>query len=604
MRLKTLCLAVVAIAAMWTSSSSNAESPVVRVEGTANQWKLTRGGQPYVIRGVGGDGSWELLAKLGGNSVRTWGHDKLGEQLDRAQELGLTVTAGIWLGQVRQGFDWSDADSLIKQREIIRQAVLKHKDHPALLMWALGNEMEDPVGKNGAVWSEINNLARLVKSLDDRHPTMTVVAELGGDKVRNFQSLCPDIDIFGINSYAGAASVGERYRKLGGTKPYVLTEFGPPGIWEIKKDDVGAYRELTSTAKVEPYRNAYQKNVIDNAGQCLGSYAFMWGQKQEVTATWFSLLLKDDSRLGAVDALSEFWTGKAPANRCPQIESLALSSRESASVKPGDTLKLVLKVTDPERDALKVTWELFADEEQYGTGGDAEAAAKLLSQAIVKSDATSAEVKLPSDGGLYRVFATARDGHGGAAIANVPIRVDAPIRIATGKKESLPLVVYGEATDAATFVPSGWMGDAKSIKLDPMSKTNPKSGSTSLRCEFTANSGWGAVAWQHPAQDWGDQKGGFDLTGAKRLVFHARGDSGGEEVTFGFGLIGPEKKYFDTAKRSLGKVTLTKDWQRFEIKLDDLKSSENLTRIKTGFVWSVASSGQPIVFYLDDIRWE
>ena len=152
------------------------------------------------------------MAKLGGNSVRTWGHDLLDTQLDQAHTLGLTVTAGIWLGQVRQGFDWTDADSLLKQRETVRNAVLKYKDHPALLMWALGNEMEDPVGKNGAVWSEINNLARLVKSLDDRHPTMTVIAELGGDKVYNLHALAPDIDILGINSYAAAASVGQRYR--------------------------------------------------------------------------------------------------------------------------------------------------------------------------------------------------------------------------------------------------------------------------------------------------------------------------------------------------------------------------------------------------------
>lgn len=579
-----------------------AESPRVVVEGKAGQWQLMRGGQPYFVKGVGGDGSWELLAKLGGNSVRTWGHERLGEQLDQAQKLGLTVTAGIWLGQVRQGFDWSDAASLIKQREVIRQAVLKHKDHPALLMWALGNEMEDPVGKNGAVWSEINNLARLVKSLDDRHPTMTVIAEMGGDKIPNMHALCPDIDIFGINSYAGGPSVGERYKKLGGKKPYILTEFGPPGIWEIAKDEAGAFRELTSTAKAAAYRDTYRKSVLDQSGTCLGSYAFMWGQKQEVTATWFSLLLSDGSRLAAVDALSELWTGKPVANRCPEIKSL--SARGGTTVKPGDVIKLTLDAADPERDALKVVWELTSDEEQYGSGGDAEAAAKSVAKAFLRADENGAEVKLPSDGGLYRVFAKVLDDHGGAAIANIPIRVDAPIKIATGRSAKLPLVVYSEATDEPTFIASGWMGDTKSIKLDPASTDKPYAGKTSLRCEFSATTGWGGVAWQHPASDWGDQKGGFDLTGAKRLTFYARGDKGGEEVSFSFGAIGREKKYFDTAKGSLGKVTLTRDWQRFEIKLDSLKNNENLTRIKTGFIWSVGSGKEPIVFFLDGIQWE
>ncbi len=599
---------VVTVIVLFIAASSmapmqvQAESPRVAVEGSSGQWQLTRDGKPYFVKGVGGDGSWELLAQLGGNSVRTWGHERLGEQLDQAQKLGLTVTAGIWLGQVRQGFDWSDAASLIKQREVIRQAVLMHKDHPALLMWALGNEMEDPVGKNGAVWSEINNLARLVKSLDDRHPTMTVIAEMGGDKIANMHALCPDIDVIGINSYAGGPSVGERYQKLGGKKPYILTEFGPPGIWEIAKDEAGAYRELTSTAKAAAYRDSYRKSVLEQRGTCFGSYAFMWGQKQEVTATWFSLLLNDGSRLAAVDVLSEFWTGKPVANRCPEIKALTVSG--STVVKPGAVIKVTLDAADPERDPLKVAWELTSDEEVYGSGGDAEAAAQSISKAFLRADESGAEVKLPSDGGLYRVFARVLDGHGGAAIANVPIRVDAPIKIASGRTTKLPLIVYDEATQEPTFIPSGWMGDTKSIKLDPASTERPHSGRTSLRCEFSATTGWGGVAWQHPASDWGDQKGGFDLTGAKRLVFYARGDKGGEEVSFSFGAIGPEKKYFDTAKGSLGKVKLTRDWQRFEIKLDNLKSNENLSRIKTGFVWSLASGKEPTVFFLDGIQWE
>lgn len=559
--------------------------------------QLTHHGQPYEIKGVGGDVQWELLAKMGGNSVRTWGHEKLGEQLDLAQKLGLTITAGIWLGQVRQGSDWSDAASLIKQREIVRAAVLKHKDHPALLMWALGNEMEDAAGKNGAVWSEINNLARMVKQLDPAHPTMTVIAEIGGDKVRHFHALCPDVDILGINSYAGAASLGDRYVKAGGTKPYVLTEFGPPGIWEIQKEANGAFRELTSTEKVAWYRKAYQHNVIDHAPLCLGSYAFLWGQKQEVTATWFSLL-HDGARLGAVDALSELWTGTAPANRCPEIVSLTTSQ---TLVKPGAVIRLALQSRDAENDALKATWELFADEEQYGTGGDAEAGAAQQAKAVLQSSLESAEVKVPEDGGLYRVFVTITDGHGGAAVANVPVRVDAPAKTISGRATQLPLVVYGEADDAPGYIPSGWMGDTKSMQLDPACITRPKSGKTCLRCEFTASSGWGGVMWQHPAQDWGDQRGGFDLSGAKRLVFDARGEIGGEEVTFGFGGIGPEKRFHDTAKRALEKTRLSTDWQTFEIKLDN---TLDLSRIKTGFMWSAASSGKPFTFYLDNIRWE
>lgn len=569
----------------------------VRLVREGDRWQLLRDGKPYFVKGAGGS-AIESLAAAGGNSVRLWGDEKLGETLDAAHKLGLTVTAGIWLGQVRQGFDWSDADGLIKQREHIRAVVEKHKNHPALLIWALGNEMEDPEGKNGAVWSAINNLARMVKEIDPRHPTMTVVAEIGGDKVKNFHALCPDIDILGINSYGGVASVPERYKKAGGTKPYILTEFGPPGIWEIKKDSLGAYPELTSTAKAEIYRNAYRSAVLDQSGTCLGSYAFLWGQKQEVTATWFSMLLGDGSRLGAAEAMSELWTGKPPANRVPLLTSLEVDG--AASGPPGATVRAKLTTSDPDGDRLTVNWTLQRDPEEFGTGGDTEEVPPTFPDAIVRADAKGVEVRLPDEGGLYRLFSTVRDGRGGAAIANVPLRVDAPVRVAKGRGATLPLVVYAEANDPPTFIPAGWMGDAKAIRLEPASSLKPRSGATCLRCEFSADKGWGGVVWQSPPNDWGDRGGGYDLTGAKKLTFWARGEAGGEVVTFQFGIIPREKKFFDTAKGSLEKVALTADWQRYEISV----AGADLTRIKTGFVWTLASPGKPVIFYLDDIRWE
>ena len=562
-------------------------------------FELQRNGAPYLVKGGGGgENALESLAKAGGNSIRLWGDDHLGDVLDRAQKLGLTVTAGIWLGQVRQGFDWSDAAGLIKQREHVRTVVETHKNHPALLCWALGNEMEDPQGKNGAVWTQINGLARMVKELDPQHPTMTVIAEIGGEKVKNFTALCPDVDVLGINSYGGAATVAERYRKLGGTKPFLLTEYGPNGIWETQKDAIGAYPELTSTEKAEAYRRAYKANVLGSDGMCLGSYAFLWGQKQEVTATWFSMFLDDGTRLGAAEAVAELWTGKAPANRVPVIKSLTFDGAHNG--KPGTTGTATLDASDPEGDALKISWTLQRDPGEYGSGGDKEAAPPTFPAAIVKTDKQTATIVFPNDGGLYRLFATVRDDKGGGAVANVPLRVDAPVTIAKGQRATLPLTVYGEETDPVNYIPAGWMGDAKAIKLNPAWTENPHTGKTCMRCDFEAGAGWGGVVWQNPAGDWGDRGGGYDLTGAKKLTFWVRGEKGGETVSFEFGTLAAPKKFFDTGKGKLEKVALTKDWQRCEIDV----GAQDLTRIKTGFVWTLASPGQPMTFFLDDIRWE
>ena len=576
----------------------------VRIVQTGGRFQLLRDGQPYFIRGAGGDERyWDRLARLGGNSVRVWGDERLGEQLDAAQKLGLTLTAGIWLPQIRQGFDYTDTAAIARLREQVRATVTRYRDHPALLVWALGNEMEDPAGANLAVWRTVNDLATLVKELDPNHPVMTVVAEIGGEKLANFQRLCPAVDLLGVNSYGGAPTLGDRYRRQGGTKPYVLTEFGPPGIWETSRDALGAFHEPTSTQKAEIYHRAYTGAVLGSPDLCLGSYAFLWGQKQEATATWFSLFLPDGTRLGPVDTLTELWTGRPPANLCPAIQKLALTDAPTAPVAPGTTVRATLAAIDPEHHGpLRVAWTLQRDPEQPGTGGDAEPVPPFFPEAILHADATGATVRLPAEPGLYRLFATVRDDHAGAAVANVPVRVAGPVTRAKGRPARLPLVLLGETSDGpAPYSPSGWMGDVTAIRLDPASPERPHSGPTCLRCEFQATAGWAGVAWQNPPNDWGDLPGGLDLTGAKRLVFWARGERGGETVNFRFGGIPPQRPFPDSANGSLDGVKLTREWRRYEL---PVAAGLDLSRVKTGFSWSLPSPGAPVVFYLDDIRWE
>ena len=578
---------------------AGAASLPVRMVKSGDTCQLVRDGQPYFIRGAGGDDRWwQLLAATGGNSVRLWGADRLGEQLDLAQRTGLTVTAGIWLPQIRQSFDYNDARAVAAVREQVRQTVTRYKDHPALLIWALGNEMEEPQGSDNAVWNVIEALAKMVKEIDPDHPVMTVVAEIGGRKVTTFQKLCPSVDILGINSYGGVRSVGDRYRKLGGNKPYILTEFGPPGIWEIRKSAIGAYPEPTSAQKADIYRAAYEQAVLGQPGLCLGSYAFFWGRKQEVTDTWFSLLLADGTRLGAVDVLGELWTGRPPARRCPAIAIKVPPGSELSP--PGAIVNAALELSGPADTALEVTWKLAREPARFGTGGDPEPEPSSYPEAILTADRRGAQVRLPTDGGLYRLSATARDGHGGGATANVAIRVDAPAAARESRRASLPLVIYSENEKPGVYTPSGWMGDTRSLRFDPACTTNPHSGNTCLRCEFTAGAGWGGIAWQHPANNWGQLEGGYDLTGARRLTFWARGGNGGETVDFKFGIIPRDKRYADSGSGALNRVVLTREWQRYELSVE----KEDLSGIKTGFAWSLASAGQAVVFYLDDIQWE
>jgi hypothetical protein len=394
---------------------------VVKVQRDPTGYQLLRDGRPYVIKGAGGRMYLEALKAAGGNSLRTWGEDDLEPLLDRAQELGLTVTIGIWLGQERQGFNYADADSVRREIEKARGFFRRYRRHPALLMWGLGNEMEGS-GDNPLIWRTVNEIARIAKSEDPDHPTMTVIAEAGGRKISQFVSLCPDVDVLGINSYAGLATLPKRLADAGLDRPYVITEFGPPGPWEVRKTGWGAPVEPTSTEKARTYLAHHSSSIAAQRGRCLGSYAFLWGHKQEATATWFGMFLPSGERLGAVDAMTFAWTDRWPANRAPELNAFTTEARE-AELTPGTTFIVRLDATDPEGDPLIVRWEVRSESVDRRQGGDQEMEPPAHPECFVTAKGLDARFLAPTRAGAYRIFAYLYDGKGGAACANIPFAV-------------------------------------------------------------------------------------------------------------------------------------------------------------------------------------
>jgi hypothetical protein len=311
------------------------------------------------------------------------------------------------------------------------------------------------------------------------------------------------------------------------------------------------------------------------------------------------MFLPDGSRLEAVDLMKSFWTGTAPASHCPQIKPITV---DQADVEPGATIHPTLSVADPDNNPLTAKWVLTRDTAVYQTAGAFQASPKDYPEAVVFGDIRGAEIHMPTEVGPYWLYAYVYDSKGGAATAVLPLHVHASSAptAAAGQSGKLPIVLYPSAAGDQPYTPSGWMGDAASIALDDKSPDDPHSGSTCMKCQFKANTGFGGIAWQSPANDWGDKDGGLNLTGASKLTFWARGQDGGETVSFKMGILGPDKKFPDTAHAELPDVVLTKDWKQYSIDL----AGKDLNRIKTGFVWVLASPGKPVTFYLDDIRYE
>ncbi len=414
----------------------------VELQRAGDGWELRRDGKPFFVKGAGGTNRLDLLAAAGANSVRTWGADNLGPLLDDAHKHGLAVTVGIWLRhEGDEGkFSYDNPQMVKEQLEVVRQAVLRYKDHPAVLMWGIGNEMEGYAdGDRPVIWKHVNEAAKLAKSLDTNHPVMTVIVELGGKRIASVNQFCPDVDMVGINTYAGASSIATRYTALKPTKPYIITEFGPPGFWEVGKTSWDAPLEPTSPEKAASYRRAYLGS-IQQQPWCLGSYAFLWGNKQERTATWFGMFLPDGTKVNAVDTMTELWSGKPPQAPCPAIKELR--AERSTQLNPGDTLKIRLTATDPAGHPLRVRWIVQPEQTKTLTAGKEEQLLPELQSAIKSSDAHGCEIIAPRSAGAYRVFAYVHN-ETGASVGNIPFRVS----VSTSQTKPTPSAVAANRSE-------------------------------------------------------------------------------------------------------------------------------------------------------------
>jgi hypothetical protein len=400
----------------------------IKVEVSQNadgNWQLLRGGAPYYIRGAGGSTQLDKLIAIGGNSIRTWSTDNAKEVLDAAHAKGLTVMMGLWVQHERHGFDYDNQEKVRLQLEGFRKVVMEIKDHPALLLWGVGNEV-DLFYSNTKVWNAVNDIAAMIKELDPMHPTCTVTAGLDKEEVKLIKENAPAIDIYGINTYGDLGAVKDNLRKFGWTGPYIISEWGPNGHWEVAKTKWGAPVEQSSTEKANSYQERYEKYIAGDSGMCIGSYVFLWGQKQETTSTWYGLFSEKGESCEALDRLQKIWTGQAPENACPSLDSCRVNGMvkgDYITIQAGDIFSAQAYANDNDNDRLKYTWQLVPESKDIKSGGDAESAPLPVSGVIRKKKAGYCELRAPSEEGPYRLFLYITDNNNHYAYTNIPLYI-------------------------------------------------------------------------------------------------------------------------------------------------------------------------------------
>jgi hypothetical protein len=266
--------------------------------------------EPYVIKGVGYnpvpigeypphpddpaiyDRDFPLLVDMGCNTIRTWGTPGT-NLMNKAEEYGLKVIAGFWIDHYADFTDPVARDSVKQQ---FTDIINTHKDSPALLMWALGNQNNYHNGSNEVFYSLCNELAEIAYTLEGAsyYPVIIVnghLFDLGIDEKYSSDMQLNYIDAWGCNVYTNyfhtinwhgdTTSFFEVYKEKS-SKPVIITEYGTDAFYTEDPDTLEGYIDEYAQADWVS-RNTIE--IINASDVCLGgsvvAYSDEWWKDPE-----------------------------------------------------------------------------------------------------------------------------------------------------------------------------------------------------------------------------------------------------------------------------------------------------------------------------------
>ena len=391
------------------------------------RWQLHRDGAPFYIQGAVGWHSYDLLRQCGGNAVRTGARRA---NLDRAHQAGLVAMANLPVRGERNGMDWGDEGMVAEQTRRVLQVVDELKAHPAVMFWAVGNELDwipPGIAHHRQLWQRLNAIAAAIHEVDPHHPVMTVVGTGRYEqKIKDIAEQCTDMDLLGVNAYGDLDQVAALTRRFW-PKPYVVAEWGPTGHWQVPKTQWRVPLEQTSTTKARAIYDRYAHVIQADADHCLGSFVFLWGQKQETTHTWYGMF-QDGLSTESVDVMTFLWRGTWPANRAPAVLALDIvgfADETRVYLDPTETYEAKVTCYDGDYDSLTFQWDVRPEVEipKNSYAGGLEKPAVPVPGLIQNGGDAQIHFTAPKAPGPYRLFVQVLDGQGHAGYANAPFYV-------------------------------------------------------------------------------------------------------------------------------------------------------------------------------------
>ncbi len=404
-------------------------------------WKLFKGDSEFYINGAATNNFYAEVKDWGGNVVRTYStNENTKAILDEAWSKGLYVNMGLYMKDC-EDFDYAsaaNAATIKEQLENHRTWVSRYKNHPAVLCWSIGNEAEcGDAAKNAAFFKAVEDIAKMIHEVDPNHPVTTTFSNSEpNNRIKVLMQNAPSVDILSVNAYyPNVGNVAKNVATAGWDKPWMITEFGPRGTWNMspssdpKELSWGCLEEMTSTEKAEIYNKIWREDIKPNESKgCIGSFIFVWGyQTHGAVLPWYGLFDKQKNTFGGVDEISECWTGVAVTNPAPRIENRSKmtlngkTSGEGVTVVKNSTGNIAtVEATSPSGETLNYHWLIYKEGDKLADGSMPDGIEGLI------EDATKPTIsfKAPSIKGGYRlyVFVTDEVNHK-VALACIPFLV-------------------------------------------------------------------------------------------------------------------------------------------------------------------------------------
>ena len=291
-------------------------------------------------------------------------------------------------------------------------------------------------------------------------------------------------------------------------------------------------------------------------------------------------------------AIREAFKSKIPINNVPEIK---LFNLRNSTIKSGTWIPVDLDVTDKENDSLQVS---FSYNQRTGSRKRRDQINALQYRGNIFN---GYEIQVPKEDGSIKVYAIVKDTYNNVGIASTGIIVmdeDAKNRKYLVPKVSLPFYVYKDGENDP-YAATAFMGNYKAMTVDTQHKSIVHSGHAALKISYKQEHDWYGLGVVDPANDWGEILGGYNVSGAKKFTFWAKASKKNVVATIGFGLIGKDKPFPDTAKKSV-EIKLTTKWKKYVISTKKL----DLSCIRSGLTIFSSSfrSGQDI--FIDDVVFE